>query len=145
MVLPDVNILVSAYRDDTPEHGSCRSWLETILSGDEAFAISEHVLSGFLRVATHPRIFARPSPLDHALEFADVILGQPHCVPVIPGRRHWDIFTGLCRDAEASGNLIPDAYFAALAIERGCEWITLDRDFARFQGLRWSRPPRKVT
>ena len=116
-----------------------------MLGADEAFAISDLVLSGFLRIVTHPRIFARPSPFDHALEFADVIRRQPHCVPVNPGRRHWDLFTGLCREAEAAGNLVPDAYFAALAIERGCEWITLDRDFARFPGLRWSRPPRATT
>lgn len=104
--------------------------------------MSDLALSGFLRIVTHPRIFACPSPFDHALGFADLIRGQPHCVPVNPGQRHWDIFMGLCREAEATGNLIPDAYFAALAIERGCEWITLDRDFARFSGLRWSRPPR---
>ena len=144
MVLPDVNILVSAYRDDAQEHASCRPWLEAVLGGEEAFAISDLVLSGFLRIVTHPRIFALPSPSDHALEFADVIRRQPHCVPANPGPRHWDIFTSLYRDAEVSGNLIPDAYFAALAIESGCEWITLDRDFARFQGLRWSRPPRSV-
>ena len=144
MVLPDVNILVSAYRDDAREHASCRPWLEAVLNGDEAFAISDLVLSGFLRVVTHPRIFALPSPPDQALEFADVIRRQPHCVPVRPGPRHWQIFTGLYRDAEVSGNLIPDTFFAALAIERGCEWITLDRDFSRFDGLRWSRPPRSV-
>lgn len=142
MVLPDVNVLVSAYRDDAPEHGSCRTRLESVLHAEEAFGISNLVSSGFLRIVTHHRIFARPSPLDEALAFVDVLHGQPHCVPVHPGVRHWDIFTSLCRDAEATGNLVPDAYFAALAIESGCEWITLDRDFARFEGLRWSRPPR---
>jgi hypothetical protein len=35
---------------------------------------------------------------------------------------------------------VPDAYFAALAIESGCDWITTDRDFARFKGLRWRHP-----
>jgi len=143
MVLPDVNILVSAYRDDAREHTSCRLWLETVVDGDEAFAISDLVLSGFLRVVTHPRIFALPSPSAHALEFANAIRCQPHCVPANPGPRHWDIFMGIYQEAEVSGNLIPDAYFAALAIESGCEWITLDRDFARFRGLRWSRPPQR--
>jgi hypothetical protein len=41
---------------------------------------------------------------------------------------------------EAKGNLVPDAYLAALAIEHGCEWISADRDFARFPGLRWRHP-----
>ena len=140
MALTDVNVLVAAHRDDAPEHGSCRPWLEAVLGGDEAFAVSDLVLSGFLRIVTHPRVFIRPSPPDEALKFANVIRSQPQCIPVSPGPRHWKIFTRLYRDAETMGNLIPDAYFAALAIESGCEWITLDRDFARFEGLRWSRP-----
>jgi predicted nucleic acid-binding protein len=32
---------------------------------------------------------------------------------------------------------VTDAWFAALAIEWGCEWITLDRDYGRFPGLKW--------
>ena len=145
MILPDVNVLVAAYRDDAPEHGSCRPWLQAVLGGDEAFAVSDLVLSGFLRIVTHPRVFIRPSPPDEALKFVNVIRSQPQCVPVSPGPRHWEIFTRLYRDAETLGNLIPDAYFAALAIEFGCEWITLDRDFARFKGLRWSRPARDTS
>ncbi len=54
MVLADVNVLVAAYRDDAPDHDSCRSWLESVLRRDEAFAVSDLVLSGFLRVVTHP-------------------------------------------------------------------------------------------
>ena len=50
------------------------------------------------------------------------------------------MFLRLCREADARGSLIPDAFHAALAIEYGLEWITLDRGFARFPGLRWSSP-----
>ena len=64
----------------------------------------------------------------------------PNRVEVVPGERHWAIFSRLCREAGARGNLIPDAWFAALAIESGCEWITTDRDYARFPGLRWRHP-----
>jgi predicted nucleic acid-binding protein len=46
----------------------------------------------------------------------------------------------VCQRARASGNLVQDAWFAALAIESGCEWITTDRDYARFEGLRWRAP-----
>lgn len=42
--------------------------------------------------------------------------------------------------ADATGNLIPDAWLAALAIEWSCEWITYDKDFARFKGLSWRFP-----
>jgi predicted nucleic acid-binding protein len=75
-----------------------------------------------------------------SLEFTDRMRNQPNCVPIAPGARHWDIFTSLCRSAGAKGNLVPDAYLAALAIESGSEWITTDRDFSRFPGLRWRHP-----
>jgi predicted nucleic acid-binding protein len=58
----------------------------------------------------------------------------------VPGPRHWKIFVDLCRATGARGNRVPDAYLAALAIESGSEWVTTDRDFARFEGLRWRYP-----
>ena len=58
----------------------------------------------------------------------------------MPGPRHWEIFIRLCRAARVNGNLVPDAYLAALAIESGSEWITTDRDYSRFPGLRWRHP-----
>lgn len=139
MVLPDVNVLVYAHREDTKQHAQCLEWLEGIANGHEAFALSDMVLSGFLRVVTHPKVFARPSRLADALKFAEQLRGSPNCVPVSPGHRHWGIFRTLCEKAQAKGNLVPDAWFAALAIESGCEWVTTDRDYARFKGLRWQR------
>lgn len=141
MVLPDVNVLVAAYREDASEHVSCRRWIVDVLEGDEAYALSDLVLSGFLRIVTHPRVFKLPSSVSDALNFTRVIRSQSHCVPLQPGPRHREIFERLCLGAQTRGNLVPDAYLAALAIESGSEWITLDRDFSRFEGLRWSRPP----
>ncbi len=140
MVLPDVNVLVYAFRRDAPEHGRYLTWLENLVNGEQAYALPNIVLSGFLRVVTHPRLFALPSTLESALAFAEQLRETPVCVPVAPGPRHWDIFSGLCRRAQARGNLIPDAYLAALAIETGSEVVTTDRDFARFTGLRWRHP-----
>jgi uncharacterized protein len=57
-----------------------------------------------------------------------------------PGPRHWEIFVRLCAAAGVRGSLVPDAYLAALAIESGSEWITTDRDFRRFPGLRLRHP-----
>jgi toxin-antitoxin system PIN domain toxin len=140
VVLADVNVLVSAHRSDAVHHAACRVWLEAVLRSDEAFAVSESVLAGVVRIATHPKIFIPPSTLDEALAFASEVAGREQAVRIAPGPRHWEIFTRLCRDADARGNLVPDAYLAALAIESGCEWITLDGDYARFPGLRWRRP-----
>ena len=98
------------------------------------------VLSGFLRVVTHPRVFDPPSSLGDALSFASTLREQPHCVRLEPGPRHWEIFRELCQSAGARGDLIPDAYLAALAIESGSQWMTTDRDFSRFPGLDWRHP-----
>lgn len=140
MLLIDVNVLVYAHREDASEHASYRKWLTGIVAGDAAFGMSELVLSGFLRVVTHPRIFKEPTPMSAALAFAEELRDRPNSVPISAGPRHWEIFTRLCREHEVKGSLVPDAYFAALAIESGSEWITTDRDYARFAGLRWRHP-----
>ena len=140
MVLPDVNVLVYAHREDSTGHVAYRKWFERTLNGDEAYGVSDLVLSGFLRVVTHPKVFRRPTPLADALTFVEQIRDQANCVPVEPGNRHWAIFERLCRDCDARGNRVPDAYFAAMAIESGCKWITTDRDYSRFVGLRWRHP-----
>ena len=140
MLLPDVNVLVYAYREDAPRHARYHSWLEGVLNGREAYGLSDLVVAGFLRVVTHPRVFSPPSPTGHALEFAEALRAHPNCVPVAPGSRHWNIFASLCRQPGVKGNLVPDAYLAALAIESGSEWMTTDRDYARFAGLRWRDP-----
>jgi toxin-antitoxin system PIN domain toxin len=140
MVLPDVNVLVHAHREDTPQHTACLDWLETMVNGDASYGLADLVLSGFVRVVTHPKVFTRPSSLADAIAFIEQLRGRQNCVPVAPGPRHWNIFCSLCVGADAKGNLVPDAYLAAMAIESGCEWITTDRDFSRFEGLLWRHP-----
>jgi hypothetical protein len=140
VILPDVNVLVYAHREDAPDHDRYHSWLEATLGSAAAYGLSDLVLSGFLRVVTNPRIFQRPSPLEVAFRFVHEVRDRPNCVHVVPGERHWEIFERLCRECGAKGNLVPDAYHAALAIESGSEWITTDRDYARFRGLRWRHP-----
>lgn len=140
MLLPDVNILVYAYREDAPGHERFRTWLQHLVTGDEAYGLSDLVCSGFLRIVTHPAVFDPPSPIDDALAFIEELRSQPGCVIIAPGVRHWQIVAGLCRASGARGNLVPDAYLAALAIESGSEWITMDGDYGRFPSLRWRRP-----
>jgi hypothetical protein len=140
VILLDVNVLVYAHRTDAAKHARYRAWLASAINSDVAYGISDLVLSGFLRVVTHPRVFREPSPLEAALAFTAEVRDRANCVVVEPGERHWEIFTRLCQDTHAKGNLIADAYLAALAIESGSEWITTDRDYARFPGLCWRHP-----
>jgi toxin-antitoxin system PIN domain toxin len=140
MILIDVNVLVYSHRADAPHHHAMRSWLEDRINGDQAYGISELVLSGFVRIVTHPAIFNPPSSIESALAFCSEVRDQPHCVLIAPGPRHWEIFARLCKTAGVKGNLVPDAYLAALALESGSEWITTDRDYSRFPKLRWRHP-----
>jgi hypothetical protein len=140
LVLPDVNVLVYAHPQDGLRHQEYLNWLNQVLNSDAAFRVSDLVVSGFLRVVTHPRMIRDPTPLSLAQEYAVAIHDHPNAVTVSPGERHWDIFQRLCHEVNAKGNLIADAYLAALAIETGAEWITTDRDYARFPLLRWSHP-----
>ena len=140
MILLDVNVLVNAHRKDAPHHAPLRAWLEDLINGDQAYGIADVVLSGFLRIVTHTAIFNPPSSMSDALDFCKELRDQPHCIHISPGPRHWEVFTGLCRESGVKGNLVPDAYLAALAIESGSEWITTDRDYSRFTKLRWRHP-----
>lgn len=140
MILLDVNVLVDAFRQDQPRHPAVRAWVDRVTASDAAFGVPELVLSGFVRVVTHPRVFNEPDDVDDALAFAERLRELPHAVAVRPGERHWSIFARLCRVTRATGNTVPDAYIAAMAIESGSELITADRGFARFPDLRWREP-----
>ncbi len=140
MILLDVNVLIYAHRQQAPDHLRYREWLLQATRGPQPYGYSELALSGFLRIVTNPRVFADPTSLETAIAFVERLREPPHAVRIAPGLRHWTLFIDLCRRANARGNLVSDAYFAALAIESGSEWITNDRDYARFPGLRWRHP-----
>jgi toxin-antitoxin system PIN domain toxin len=140
VILPDVNVLIYAFRPDSPRHAVCRPWLTGVVSGDARFGLSPLALNAVVRITTDPRAFQPPSRIDEAFGFCDDLIEQPHCQIVEPGERHWGIFKRRCIETDTRGPRVTDAWFAALAIEWGCEWITFDRDFARFPGLKWQAP-----
>jgi hypothetical protein len=140
MLMPDVNVLVHAHREDTDHHERNAAWVTRAATGVQPFALSELVVAGFLRVVTNRRIFREPSSSRLALEFIDELVRRPVCRLVRPGPRHFEIFLELCRVHALVGGLVADAYHAALALEHGCTWLTNDTDFARFEGLAWTTP-----
>ena len=140
MILPDVNVLIYAYADEIPGQTRYREWLHDSLQGPEPMGLSDLVLSAVVRIATSVRILQPPATPRAALDFVESLRSSPATVRVAPGPRHWEIFTGLVERAGCRGGLVSDAFHAALAIEHGCEWITTDRDYARFPGLRWRHP-----
>lgn len=140
MIIPDVDVLIGAFRQDTVGHDALRSWLEKAVAGAELLGLTDAVLGGVVRISTHPRVFAVPSTLDEVLGQVARLRLADGVVRVTPGPRHWELVDGLCRSADARGNLVADAQHAAVAVEHGATWVTLDRDFARFPGLRWRTP-----
>ncbi len=140
MVFPDVNVLIHAFRKDSPDHPDCRRWLNSVFDRRLALAVSRQTLASVIRVTTNRRAFPEPSSLDEAIGFCEDVINYEYCELIEPARNHWRIFASLLRETNTTGPMVTDAWLAALAIEWNCEMITLDRDFARFPGLRWNRP-----
>jgi toxin-antitoxin system PIN domain toxin len=140
MFLLDVNVVLAAHRGDHPDHAVVRPWFDQLIADDEPFTVPVLVWTSFLRLVTNRRIFEVPSPRADAFAFIDATIAQPHHLLAAPGPRHLVILRELCDEADASGDLIPDAVLAALAVEHHCEVVTLDRDFARFTSVRHTRP-----
>lgn len=140
MILIDSNVLIYAFRKDSPDHQQYLHWLEETLSNEPLIGYADLILSAVIRVTTHPKIFNKPSSVDEAFRFTTFIRTHPSCIAIVPGEKHWEIFQTLCKKAAVKGNLVTDAYLAALAIESGAEFVTTDRDFARFPKLRWRHP-----
>ncbi|HSK26417.1 MAG TPA: type II toxin-antitoxin system VapC family toxin [Jiangellales bacterium] len=140
MLVLDVNVLLAAHRTDHPQYDPVRTWLESLLAARSDFGVPRFVWASFLRLATHRRVFVVPTPLGDAFDFVDAITAQPGHVAAEPGARHLALVRQLCLEADASGDLIPDAVLAAVAVEHGAAVATLDRDFARFESVRRVRP-----
>lgn len=133
MLLLDVNVLVGAQRNDASPHSrTMRRWLENALTTHTLIGVSELALSAMVRLVTHPRVFEQPSAPSEALAFADALIAAPQTSIVRPGARHWPIFADLVSQHRLRGNDIPDAYYAALALEHGATMVSADRGFRRF-------------
>lgn len=140
LFVPDVNVLIYAFRADSPGHAAYADWLNGALQTDRV-GVADTILSGFVRVVTHPRIFAEPTPPADALAFVRQLIDAPGSEWLRHGSPAWDAFEDLARsDAGVRGNLVPDAHIAALCLASGARLATRDRGFARFSGLKWFDP-----
>ncbi len=130
---PDVNVLLSASRDDHVDHRAARHWLEGAMVAAERgtrLDMLPMVATGFLRVATHPKVFPDPMPAGVAWKFLDSLLASPGVRMVALGAE-WAPFQRLCQAKALTGNAIPDAWIAAAVKAAGLHLITFDRGFSR--------------
>lgn len=140
MIALDVNVLVAAVHSSALDHEQTRSWLEQAIASPEPVGVGDAVLCGTLRILTHPGVFDPPVSTSRAVEVLDPIVGHPGVVLLTPLPGFWTLLRELCVAVQARGNLVADAAYAALAIQHGAVFVTNDRDFARFPGLRWRTP-----
>jgi toxin-antitoxin system PIN domain toxin len=142
VVIVDANILLYAYNEDAASHAAARRWLSEQLVGKEGLALSWHIVTAFLRISTHSKIFPVPLDLDEALTVVTDWLGSPKVHILSPTQRHWQILRGVLISGQARGPLVMDADIAALAIEHDATIATADKDFSRFDGVKVIYPLR---
>lgn len=141
MILPDVNVLVHAYRREADDHDRYAGWLADVVNGTEDLALVDGVLTGFVRIVTHPRAFADPAPTSEALTFVARLRSCPVARPVGATEAAWSRLEALAAgDRHVRGNIVPDAWLAALALTTGARVATADAGFARFPGVAWFDP-----
>ena len=140
MILVDTNLLLYAKVAGLPNHALAAQWLEQAFGSPARVGLSWPSLLGFLRISTNARAFARPLAMAQAWEQVEEWLSLRGVWIPEPTERHAHVLATMLSSANATGNLVPDAHLAALAIEHGLELCSTDSDFARFPGLRWRNP-----
>ena len=139
MKFADVNVLIYAVNASAPQHDAAhRALAQAYAQGPVGFAWV--AVLGFLRLTTRTGILPQPLPVEGALDIVHRWLDHPAAVILHPTARHAAVLGRLLIGAGQGGGLVSDAHFAALAIEHDAELLTFDGDFARFAGLRWSKP-----
>lgn len=139
-MLLDANLLLYAVDASTDQHDRAAGWLTDVLNGDRRVGLPWQTIGAFLRISTHPRVATDPLSGSEAWGFVDSWLEAPTTwIPPVTERTA-SVLAGLVTDVPVTGNLVPDAQLAALAIEHGLVLCSTDTDFARFEDLRWENP-----
>ncbi|MCE2946718.1 MAG: TA system VapC family ribonuclease toxin [bacterium] len=133
---PDVNVLLAALRADHPQHQVARRWLEDALTeaaSGASFTLMPVVVASMLRLATSPRIFQVPTPIDAAVGFIDALVASSGVTMAQQGPE-WPVLRRLCMDKRLGGNDLPDAWLAASTLHLGEHLVSFDRDFRKLLG-----------
>ena len=132
----DANLLLYASDETSAVHEQALEFVEGLARADDLFYLFWPTVMGYLRIATHPSIFELPLAPADAMENIDRLLALPNVQTAGEPDRFWPGYKTVAADAEARGNLVPDAHLVALMISHGVRTIwTRDRDYRRFPGI----------
>lgn len=132
----DANVLLYASDETSPLHRQALEFIGKVAIGPEIVYVFWPTVMAYLRIATHPAIFARPLAAAEAVANMDQLLDRPHVRT--PGEQEgfWPRFRDVAADSAPAGNLVPDAHLVALMRQNDVRTIwTRDRDFRRFDGI----------
>jgi len=140
VIVPDINLLIYAYDTASPFHSKAKTWWEGCLNGNQRVGLLTVVALGFIRIATHPRIFRDPLSVTEAAGHVRAWMGRPQVEWLEPGSGHIENVLSLLEGIGTAGNLVTDAQLAAAALQHDAVLHTTDADFTRFADLRWFNP-----
>lgn len=136
-MIPDVNVLVAAFRADHPLHANARQWLDQALQAPRSSKVMRTtiqllpvVVASFLRLTTHSLVFKQPDTLEDATAFVDALLALPE-VSYLTAGATWAQLRQLCLENQLSAPLITNALIAAGVLQQQDVLVTFDRDFSR--------------
>ncbi|TVQ24498.1 MAG: PIN domain-containing protein [Spirochaetaceae bacterium] len=136
MTLHDVNVLVYAFRSDSPYFQQARAALESSRASGESVLFSPTVAASFVRIVTNVRIFREPASASEAWSFLDIYQDHPAVRFTDIDEMTYGIFRHLALTGGENGNAVPDAMLAALAIRYDAVFVTADTGFRRYPGLK---------
>ena len=139
-MIVDTNILLYARNTADPRHARVAKWLEDALNGSMRVGLPWATLTGFVRIASHPRMTALPLSSTDAWAQVEEWLDAPSTWIPMETDRHVEVMGELIERYGVAGPLVSDAHLAALSIEHGVEMVSTDGDFARFSEIRWRNP-----
>ena len=132
----DVNVLLYASDRSSDRYERARRFVETCAAGPEVLCLTWPTLMSYIRIATHPRIFAAPLSPDEAVGNVTALLGLPHVRAVSELDGFLEAYMHVGGDMSVRGNLVPDAHLAAILFQHGVRTLyTNDRDFRKFESL----------
>lgn len=132
----DVNILLYASDSGSSHHARAAAFLDRCIQEEELFCLAWPTVMSYLRIATHPGVFANPLTPEEAMSNVESLLHLPHARVLSEEEGFWEIYRAVTSRIAVRGNLVPDAHVAAILRQHGVRtFYTRDRDFLKFSFL----------